>query len=165
MNFNKVSKNIYRLPFDENLNLKPEPAPSHIGPMINAIDFSMREGVEIYAAADGIVVEIKENFKIGRNDKSLRYKANLVRIKHDNDEYTDYGHLKFKGVKVKLKQKVKAGDLIGYSGFTGFTSYPHLHFSVYEYISAKEYWRTLIPKFIKDGKIITLESPDKNNDN
>ena len=61
----KVSKNIYVLPFNNKLALKPEPAPSHKGPMINALDFSMEEGTPVYAAADGVVVQVKDDSKKG----------------------------------------------------------------------------------------------------
>jgi len=159
--FNKTSKNIYELPFDENLDLKPEPATSHRGPMINALDFSMEEGISVYASADGVVVEVKDDSQIGGPDESLRLKGNLVRIKHDNDEYTEYSHLRYRSAKVKLHDQVTTGDLIGYSGTTGFTTYPHLHFAVYEYIEEEPGWQTLIPRFSKDEKVLTFESPDR----
>ena len=156
--YNKISKNIYLLPFDNKLNLKPELAPSHEGPMINALDFSMEEGTPVYAAADGVVVQVKDDSKKGGPKESLRLEANLVRIKHKNEEYTDYGHLKYKGIVVKPNDSVKAGDLIGYSGITGFTTYPHLHFSVYEYMEDKPKWQTLKPRFRKDKKTLILKS-------
>ena len=132
MKYSKLSKNVYRLPFDKQLNLKSEPAPKHYESMINALDFAMPEGTPVYAAMGGIVVEVKDDSNIGGSDESFRKHCNLVRIKHKNDEYTGYVHLKYKGVCVKEGQKVNEGKLIGYSGSTGFASYPHLHFGVYE---------------------------------
>ena len=88
MGYDKVSKNVYRLPFDGDLNLKPEPAPKHYKSMINALDFAMPEGTPVYAAKDGMVVEVKDDSKIGGPDESLRKHCNLVRIEHDNNEYT-----------------------------------------------------------------------------
>ncbi|MBK7433819.1 MAG: M23 family metallopeptidase [Chitinophagaceae bacterium] len=38
-------------------------------------------------------------------------------------------HLKYNGSKVKFGDQVNKGDLIGFSGNTGWTNGPHLHFS------------------------------------
>jgi len=70
--------------------------------------------------------------------------GNEIVIKHSNGEFTDYCHLKHKGVLVKPGQKVKAGDIIGYSGNTGWSIKPHLHFVVF--------------KFLKEEPVKELES-------
>ena len=41
-----------------------------------------------------------------------------------------YWHLRKDGVTVNLSDTVKKGQLIGYSGNTGYTAFPHLHFQV-----------------------------------
>jgi Peptidase family M23 len=46
--------------------------------------------------------------------------------------------LKKGGNVVKVGDKVNTGDLIGHSGNTGFTSGPHLHFSVFKTKSGRE---------------------------
>ncbi|MBP6431032.1 MAG: M23 family metallopeptidase [Ferruginibacter sp.] len=56
-------------------------------------------------------------------------KANYIIIKHVDGSYGCYWHLKQNGVVIK-KGKVQKGDLIGYSGNTGFSLQPHLHFAV-----------------------------------
>lgn len=154
MKYNKLSRNIYRLPFDEDLNLKPNPASKHYGSMVNALDFGMPEGTSIYAAKDGIVVEVKGDSKIGGPDESLRKYCNVVRIKHENEEYSGYVHLKYKGICVKKGQRVKEGELIGYSGSTGFATYPHLHFAIYEL--KKDRKLHLIPRFKSGNKVFTF---------
>jgi murein DD-endopeptidase MepM/ murein hydrolase activator NlpD len=107
---------------------------SHQGNMKNAIDFVVPEGTEVYAAADGIVVEIKNDSNVGGPDPKFWFEGNFIEIKH-NGESTLYEHFKFKGVLVKVGKKVKRGQLIGYSGNTGFTHGPHLHFEVRKYLS------------------------------
>jgi len=54
--------------------------------------------------------------------------GNYVIIKHDNDEYSLYGHMIQHSVTVKKGMKVKQGDILGKLGNTGFSFSPHLHF-------------------------------------
>ena len=155
------SKNIYSLPFDSTLELKPEPAPAHYKSMKNCLDFAMPEGTPVLAAFDGEVIEVVCKFVNGGGDEFLRPKANLIRLKHENDEYSEYVHLKYKGANVEVGQKVKQGDLIGYSGSTGFSTYPHLHFGVYR-LNLEEKVEYVLVRIDVDGKIDVFKSPDYN---
>tara|TARA_R110002124_G_scaffold120157_2_gene278021 strand:+ start:7717 stop:8526 length:810 start_codon:yes stop_codon:yes gene_type:complete len=103
---------------------------SHKGDSKYALDFNMKEGTEVYATRQGMVVEIEENYSEGGNDRSLMEKANHVTILHDDGTFAQYSHLKKSGATVKEGQKVRAGDRIGLSGATGFVTGPHLHFTV-----------------------------------
>ena len=108
-------------------------SPAHTGQLNNSIDFIVPEGTGIYAAADGIVFAIKDDSKVGGPYPKYWDDGNYIEIKHSNGEFTRYEHLKFKGVIVKVGEKVKQGQLIGYSGHTGFANNPHLHFEVMNY--------------------------------
>ena len=57
-------------------------------------------------------------------------KANTVAIVHDDGTVAEYAHLSPGAELVKLGQRVNAGELLGYSGNTGYSSGPHLHFIV-----------------------------------
>ena len=57
-----------------------------------------------------------------------------VLLDFDNNLAATYGHLSI--ISVKKGQKVKRGQLIGYSGNTGRTTAPHLHVSLYAGIDA-----------------------------
>ena len=152
-----LSENIYRLPFDGKF-INPSAAPKHHKSMINALDFPMSEGTQIYSALNGIIIEVKSDSNIGGSDESLRDSGNLIRIQHENGEYSEYVHLKYKGSLVKEGDKVSKGQLIGYSGTTGFTSYPHLHFGVYIFINNKAVY--IKPRFKIKNIIKTISSPD-----
>lgn len=103
---------------------------SHQGELPHALDFAMPEGTPIYAARNGKVVMLEgSNSKGGPTAEFMEY-ANFITVMHDDGTFADYSHLKFRGVNVELGQKVRMGQLIGYSGATGFATGPHLHFVV-----------------------------------
>ena len=87
----------------------------------NGIDFKTPIGTPIYAAEDG------EIFAVGNNGR-VQYGKFMV-IKHKNNLATLYAHLSRQIIKVG--SSVKKGDIIGYSGNTGYSTGPHLHFTVY----------------------------------
>jgi murein DD-endopeptidase MepM/ murein hydrolase activator NlpD len=85
------------------------------------MDFRASIGTPIYAAGDGQV------FAVGNNG-NVQYGKYVV-IKHENNLATLYGHLSRQVV--SAGKSVKKGDIIGYSGSTGYSTGPHLHFGVY----------------------------------
>lgn len=97
-----------------------------------AIDFKMNIGQEICAIRDGLVINVKDQFnKNGTSNKYLT-KANLILVLHNDGTYVQYGHLKKNGVLVKIGDTIKKGQIIGYSGNTGMSTEPHLHFTLYK---------------------------------
>ena len=66
----------------------------------------------------------------GRAEPRFRGKDNFVVVKHDDGTLGTYCHLLKAGVKVQVHQRIQAGDVIGLSGNSGYTSGPHLHFHV-----------------------------------
>lgn len=91
----------------------------------NGVDFKASVGTPLYAADDG------EILKTGNSDLSCPGGSygKWVLIKHPNNLATLYAHLSL--IKVNEGQAVKRDELIGYSGNTGYTTGPHLHFTVY----------------------------------
>ena len=93
-----------------------------------ALDFGMPVGTPIYAAREGIIYSYKDDSSEGgiftRNEK-----ANYIIIKHSDGSFGCYWHLQKNGVVVKSGIVAK-GQLIGYSGNTGFALQAHLHFAV-----------------------------------
>ena len=84
------------------------------------IDIGMPVGTPIAASAAGQVT-----FVGGHPCCSYGY---YVIIRHDQSFTTRYGH--FSRFAVTLGEWVEQGDLIGYSGSTGASTGPHLHFEI-----------------------------------
>jgi len=93
-----------------------------------AWDFRMPSGVPIVAAGDGTVRLARGDSTSGGCDPSFAASANYVVIAHANGLETQYLHLE--GVVVAPGDQVKEGDLLGYSGKTGWACGSHLHFKV-----------------------------------
>lgn len=96
---------------------------------IASLDFSMPEGTPVCAAREGVIYAFKDDSNQGGAFAKYKNKANFIIIKHSDGSFGCYWHLKKNGVVIKNGFVVK-GQLIGYSGSTGFILRPHLHFSV-----------------------------------
>lgn len=96
-----------------------------------AVDFSLPIGTPIVAARGGVVMDTARNFHRNGNDEARDApRANYVRILHDDGTMAVYAHLDYRGVTVDDGQRVQAGQLIGRSGNTGYSTGPHLHFAI-----------------------------------
>lgn len=95
------------------------------------LDFDMKIGDTIVAARDGIVIKtVVKHKKQGTTEKYKDY-GNYIMIYHDDNTFSQYVHLKQYGNLVNVGDKVKKDQPIALSGFTGYTTIPHLHFGVY----------------------------------
>jgi murein DD-endopeptidase MepM/ murein hydrolase activator NlpD len=87
----------------------------------NGVDYGMPVGSPLYAAADGKVIIAKSS---GYNGGY----GNYIVIQHSNGTQTVYGHMYT--LKVSVGQSVVQNELIGYSGNSGKSTGPHLHFEI-----------------------------------
>lgn len=94
-----------------------------------ALDFGMPVGTPVYAAREGVIYRYRDDSDKGGPFPKYTRQANYIIIRHDDGSFACYWHLKKNGV-VKKTGKVEKGELIGYSGKTGFVLRPHLHFTV-----------------------------------
>ena len=85
------------------------------------MDFTAPTGTEVYSTGDGTIASIKS---------SMRGLGNNIIIDHGFGYQTVYAHLNsFNNLRVG--QKVKRGDVIGFVGSTGLSTAPHLHYEVH----------------------------------
>lgn len=104
------------------------------GSLHQAVDLRTQNGTDykrpVYAAEDGTVDQVQD--WDGHTKTGMQSYGNMVRIKHapykGKTLQTRYAHLS--SYCVKVGQKVKEGELIGYSGVTGNVFGAHLHFEV-----------------------------------
>ena len=118
-----------------------------------ALDFKVKKGTKICAAREGIVIATKsDSNKRGLKDENIA-DGNYIAILHADGTVGHYWHLKKDGVLVKTDDKVAEGQLIGYSGNTGYSAFPHLHFEVRGYDAQGNY--TTLPTRFYTQKGIT----------
>ena len=91
----------------------------HVMKMHDGVDLTAPTGTPIYATGDGVVKKVETRF--GGYGKE-------VEIDHGFGYITKYAHMK--KFNVKIGQKVKRGEVIGYVGSTGRSTAPHLHYEV-----------------------------------
>ncbi|KKW22187.1 MAG: Peptidase, M23/M37 family [Parcubacteria group bacterium GW2011_GWA1_51_12] len=91
----------------------------------NGIDIRASNGTEILSAESGTVRGVGDTDEVCRRASYGKW----ILIDHGNNLTTLYAHLSL--VKVLPGQAVSRGELIGYSGNSGYATGPHLHFSVF----------------------------------
>jgi murein DD-endopeptidase MepM/ murein hydrolase activator NlpD len=85
------------------------------------IDFTAAIGTPIYVTGDGVVTEAE----INRGGYGM-----CIKVNHGYSYETFYAHMS--RMKVKVGQKVKRGEIIGYVGNSGKSTAPHLHYEVHK---------------------------------
>ncbi|MGI9272002.1 MAG: M23 family metallopeptidase [Woeseiaceae bacterium] len=104
---------------------------SHTGLEEFAIDLDMPVGTAVHAARAGVVARLEESHEKGCWEDGCGKFANFIVILHSDGTTGEYYHLKQNGVLVEVGDSVSQGQKIAYSGNTGHTTMPHLHFAVY----------------------------------
>jgi hypothetical protein len=97
-----------------------------------SVDFKMKKGSKICATRAGVVTAVKKDSDVGGLKDEYLSEGNHIIIKHNDGSDAMYWHLKKDGVLVNIGDTVAQGQHIGYSGNTGYTAFPHLHFQVYD---------------------------------
>ncbi|MCK8523882.1 M23 family metallopeptidase [Aquimarina sp. D1M17] len=96
-----------------------------------ALDFKMPTGTKIYAAREGVVIQIEESFEKSCTTSECAKFNNFILVYHSDGTFAEYTHIKKNGAVVKEGDAIKMGQFIGYSGDVGWATGPHLHFVVF----------------------------------
>lgn len=91
----------------------------------NGTDFRAAIGTRVKSAGAGIVEGVGDTDPVCPGASYGKW----VFIRYDNGLASAYGHLSL--ISATAGQRVKAGDVVGYSGSTGYSTGPHLHMSVW----------------------------------
>ena len=86
------------------------------------VDYAAPKGTPVVSIGDGVVTSMKYEGAGG----------NVVRITHNSVYKTAYLHLSKYGPGLKVGQRVRQGQVIGYVGSTGRSTGPHLDFRVWK---------------------------------
>jgi murein DD-endopeptidase MepM/ murein hydrolase activator NlpD len=113
----------------------------------NGVDFRASVGTPVMSMADGTV--------LGTGDTDLTCPGasygRFVFIQYDNGLSSTYGHLSL--IKSRAGDIVKRGEVVGYSGSTGYATGPHLHVSLYASQAVKMNSR---PSAACNGRVYTM---------
>ncbi|MEK7081044.1 MAG: peptidoglycan DD-metalloendopeptidase family protein, partial [Patescibacteria group bacterium] len=91
----------------------------------NGVDFRASVGTPVKAMAGGVVAGTGDTDKQCPGASFGRF----IFIKYDNGLSSAYGHLSL--IKANTGERVTRGQVVAYSGNTGYSTGPHLHVSVY----------------------------------
>ncbi|WP_186821873.1 murein DD-endopeptidase MepM [Buchnera aphidicola] len=115
INFSFLKKYRISSPFNlHRLNPVTHRISRHLG-----IDLAMPQGTPVIATSNGKIIKAQFNKIAGF----------YISLKNNNYYTTRYMHLK--KILVKVGQKVKKGQIIAFSGNTGRTTGPHLHYEIW----------------------------------
>lgn len=100
---------------------------------------AMKKGVDVYAAADGTVLRVRDEIADQqttakeRDDLRAAHKGcgNGIVIDHGEGWQSVYCHLKQKSIKVNDQQKIKAGTKIAQIGQSGAAEFQQLYFGLF----------------------------------
>lgn len=104
---------------------------THTGLEEFAMDLEMPVGTPVHAARSGVVARIQESNNEGCSQDGCGKYANYIVVMHSDGTTGEYYHLARNGAIVEAGEHVARGQLIGFSGNTGYSTTPHLHFAVY----------------------------------
>jgi len=125
----------YRLPYGEQVSFAVIQGYgahlSHRGVEQYTVDFGMPVGTPVHAAREGVVALAEDSHDAGCAREECGQLANFVVVLHSDGTTGEYFHLQHGSVQVRIGERVARGELLAFSGNTGYTTVPHLHFGVY----------------------------------
>jgi len=126
----------------------------------NALDFTMPIGTPITAIRDGVVIKVVEGNSKSCKTPDCQQFNNYITIYHEDGTFAEYAHIKKDGAIPNPGDRVKQGEVIGYSGNVGYSSGPHLHLEIFLQKMKKR--QTLKTKFHIDSGQMAVYLKEKN---
>lgn len=134
----KPSLHRYSLPFPQKWHhVSPVPdSPAHKGVYEGALDFLLPAGTTVLTPYDGTVTNLEDSFDSWGSSPEYKDQVNYLTLEHPRGEFSQLLHLAKGSIKVKVGQKVKRGEVLAQTGFSGWMTAPHLHFFIFHKNSA-----------------------------
>lgn len=135
---------------------------THNGRMEYAYDYATGIGTPVYAMRAGQVISIRDKYPDRGGNKEQIHRFNHVWLEHDGGYRSAYVHLQQgfrQRVNLKVGDQVKAGQIIGYSGNSGWSSGPHLHVEVHRAEERFRFTQT-VPFAISDSCSLGRQATD-----
>lgn len=128
--FPKAGKGILAWPLDsifitQNFGKTADSGRLYVSGTHNGVDFRAAIGTRVKSAGAGVVEGVGDTDTVCSGASYGKW----VFIRYDNGLASIYAHLSL--ISAKPGQRVNTGDIVGYSGNTGYSTGPHLHMSVY----------------------------------
>ena len=95
-----------------------------------AVDIAMDIGTYLTAVRAGTVVWVKDDYHMSGTSQYFLDKANGIKVLHDDGTFSSYAHILMDTALVKEGDKIVLGQRLARSGTSGFSTGPHLHFSI-----------------------------------
>jgi murein DD-endopeptidase MepM/ murein hydrolase activator NlpD len=132
---------------------------THHGRMAYAYDLATSIGTPVYAMRAGQVMVVQDKYPDTGGSPDKISKFNYVMIEHDSGYRSAYIHLQqrfLKMVPIKAGDRVNKGQLIGYSGNSGWSTGPHLHIEIQKPGSTLTFTQTVPFAIMRDCKLDTV---------
>lgn len=128
--FPPAGKGILKWPLDnifitQNFGKTADSGRLYVSGTHNGVDFRAAIGTRLLSGGNGVVEAVGNTDTVCPGASYGKW----IFIRYDNGLASTYGHLSV--ISVKVGQRIKTGEVIGYSGNTGYSTGPHLHLSVY----------------------------------
>jgi hypothetical protein len=101
-------------------------------------------GADVLAAGAGTVAALHDGEPDNRRfdeaeleKRETAFAGNYVVIDHGNGEYSWFGHLQQRSIRVKMGQRVEQGQPIARLGASGDSLFPHLHYELRNGVGAR----------------------------
>jgi hypothetical protein len=143
---------IYKLPYPAGFSFtmcQGNNQGSHTENGTYAWDFCMPIGTPVTASRAGTVTMIRQDFTEHGQGPAFADKNNFAVVDHGDGTSALYMHLMHDGVRVQPGQHVDTGQLLAYSGNTGWSGGPHTHFMVMR-SSPYDYYAPSLPVAFAD---------------